>query len=199
MPQFLRLARSIDRLNALIARNVCWLILAAVLVSTVNALVRKFFNLSSNAFLELQWYLFSAVFLLAGAHTLARNAHVRIDIISSRLSPKAQAWVEIVGLVLFLGPVCLLTIVTSWPVFMDAWHTGEVSNNAGGLILWPARLLVPVGFSLLLLQAVSQLIKRIAMLQGQDIALDSEADSGPSAEEQLAEEIRRQRGMQEAA
>lgn len=198
MPFLLQFSRSIDRINAAIGRHVCWLILLAVLISTFNALVRKVFNLSSNAFLELQWYLFSAVFLLAGAHTLARNAHVRIDVLSSRLGPKGQIWVDIIGLVFFLTPVCVLVIVTAWPVFMESLLTGEVSNNAGGLILWPARLLVPVGFTLLLLQGFSQLIKRMAELRGLS-PLQAQAENTPTAEELLAEEIRRARNLQEAA
>lgn len=198
MPLLLQFSRTVDRINSAIGRHVCWLILLAVLISTCNALVRKIFNISSNAFLELQWYLFSAVFLLAGAHTLARNAHVRIDVLSSRLSPKGQIWVEILGLVFFLTPVCVLVIVTAWPVFMESLQTGEVSNNAGGLILWPARLLVPVGFTLLLLQGFSQLIKRMAELRGV-VPAEQKSTDLVSAEEQLAEEIRRARGLQEAA
>lgn len=198
MPLLLQFSRSIDRINSAIGRHVCWLILLAVLISTCNALVRKFFNISSNAFLELQWYLFSAVFLLAGAHALAKNAHVRIDVLSSRLSPKGQIWVDIIGLVFFLTPVCVLVIVTALPVFIESLQTGEMSNNAGGLILWPARLLVPVGFTLLLLQGFSQLIKRMAELRG--LAIETEATAaGPTAEELLADEIRRARGLQEAA
>jgi TRAP-type mannitol/chloroaromatic compound transport system permease small subunit len=198
MPLLLQFSRTVDRINSAIGRHVCWLILLAVLISTCNALVRKIFNISSNAFLELQWYLFSGVFLLAGAHALARNAHVRIDVLSSRLSPKGQIWVDIIGLIFFLTPVCVLVIVTSWPVFMESLLTGEMSNNAGGLILWPARLLVPVGFTLLLLQGFSQLIKRVAELQGM-APVQTEQGNAISAEEALAEEIRRARGLQEAA
>lgn len=198
MPTLLRFARAVDRLNASIGQQVCWLVLAAVLISSCNALVRKFFNISSNAFLELQWYLFSGVFLLAGAHALARNAHVRIDVLSSRLSAKGKAWVDVIGLVFFLTPMCVIVIVTSWPVFVESWQTGEVSNNAGGLILWPARLLVPVGFTLLLLQGFSELIKRMAELRGLAIASVSPSDE-PTPEEALAEAIRRTRSLQEAA
>lgn len=195
----LRSARAVDRINLAIGQHVSWLILAAVLVSTINALVRKFFNISSNAFLELQWYLFSAVFLLAGASALARNAHVRIDVVAGRLSQRAQGWIEIFGILFFLTPMCLLVITTSWPVFIESWQTGEVSNNAGGLILWPARLLVPAGFVLLLLQGFSQLVKRVAILQGHELPSQDRTSEAPSAEEQLAEEIRRNRGLQEAA
>jgi TRAP-type mannitol/chloroaromatic compound transport system permease small subunit len=186
----LNASKAIDRLNKRVGQSVIWLILAAVLVSTFNALIRKFFNFSSNAFLELQWYLFSGVFLLSGAYTLARNGHVRIDVISSRFGPRGQAWIDVFGLIFFLAPVCVLVLVTSWPVFVTSWNTAEVSNNAGGLLLWPARLLVPVGFGLLLLQGASELIKRIALLKGiTDEALVVKEEQ--SAEEALAEEIRR--------
>ena len=198
MLAMLNASKAIDRLNRRVGQSVIWLILAAVLVSTFNALIRKFFNFSSNAFLELQWYLFSGVFLLSGAYTLARNGHVRIDVVSGRFGPRGQAWIDVFGLIFFLAPVCTLVLVTSWPVFVTSWESGEVSNNAGGLLLWPARLLVPVGFGLLLLQGVSELIKRIALLKGiEDEALVVKQE--PSAEEALAEEIRRLRATQGAS
>jgi TRAP-type mannitol/chloroaromatic compound transport system permease small subunit len=194
-----KLSRTVDRINQAVGQSVIWLVLLAVLISTFNALMRKFLNISSNAFLELQWYLFSGVFLLSGAYTLARNGHVRIDLLSGRLSPKGQAWVDVVGIVLFLTPMCLLVIITAWPVFMTSYLTAEVSNNAGGLILWPARLLVPVGFTLLLLQGFSELYKRVCVINGNSPVDSQSVSSEPSAEEQLAEEIRRMRGLQEAS
>jgi TRAP-type mannitol/chloroaromatic compound transport system permease small subunit len=194
----LNASKAIDRLNRRIGQSVIWLILVAVLVSTFNALVRKFFNLSSNAFLELQWYLFSGVFLLSGAYTLARNGHVRIDVVSGRFGPRGQAWIDVFGLIFFLAPVCVLVLITSWPVFVTSWESGEVSNNAGGLLLWPARLLVPVGFGLLLLQGASELIKRIAVLKGiEDESLVVKEEQ--SAEAALAEEIRRMQNNQGAS
>ncbi|MCE2680185.1 MAG: TRAP transporter small permease subunit [Burkholderiales bacterium] len=198
MLAMLNASKAIDRLNRRIGQSVIWLILVAVLVSTFNALVRKFFNLSSNAFLELQWYLFSGVFLLSGAYTLARNGHVRIDVVSGRFGPRGQAWIDVFGLIFFLAPVCVLVLITSWPVFVTSWESGEVSNNAGGLLLWPARLLVPVGFGLLLLQGASELIKRIAVLKGiEDESLVVKEEQ--SAEAALAEEIRRMQNNQGAS
>ncbi len=199
MNPLLQISKMIDRMNRSIGQSVVWLILVAVLVSAVNALVRKFFNISSNAFLELQWYLFSAVFLLGGAHTLAKNGHVRIDVISSRFSIKGQAWIDIFGLIFFLAPLCVLVIYMSWPVFMTSLRSGEVSNNAGGLILWPARLLVPMGFVMLLAQGFSELIKRIAVVKGINFDGVVAPTSEVSAEEELANEIRRMQSSQKAA
>jgi TRAP-type mannitol/chloroaromatic compound transport system permease small subunit len=162
----LRFSSTIDALNNHIGRLVYWLILAAVLVSSVNATIRYSFNMSSNAWLELQWYLFSAVFLLCAGYTLLRNEHIRIDIVSGRFSKRTQTWIEIFGSVVFLLPMAIIIMWLSLPVFMDSWNRQEVSTNAGGLIVWPAKLLIPVGFALLTLQGLSELIKRIAFLQG---------------------------------
>jgi TRAP-type mannitol/chloroaromatic compound transport system permease small subunit len=162
----LRLSRAIDWLNDLIGRNVYWLILAAVLVSAVNASVRYVFDVSSNAWLELQWYLFSAVFLLCAGYTLGRNEHVRIDIVAGRLSRRTQAWIDLLGGLFFLLPMSLIIMWLSWPVFIESYMRHEVSGDAGGLLRWPARLLVPVGFFLLSLQGISEVIKRIAFLRG---------------------------------
>lgn len=190
MPLLLRLSRWIDAFNERVGRSVCWLVLAAVLISTANAIVRKLFNYSSNAFLELQWYLFSALFLFASGYTLLKNDHVRIDIIAGRLSPRAQAWIDILGTVVFLMPMALVFIYLSWPVFTRSFFDKEISTNAGGLLLWPARLLVPVGFVLLALQGFSELVKRIAFLAGAgpDPGLRT---GGHSAEQELAEEIKK--------
>jgi TRAP-type mannitol/chloroaromatic compound transport system permease small subunit len=162
----LRLSRAIDALNDVIGRNVYWLILVAVLVSALNASVRYAFDVSSNAWLELQWYLFSAVFLLCAGYTLGRNEHVRIDIIAGRMSRRAQAWIDLLGGLFFLLPMSLIIMYLSWPVFIESFTRHEVSADAGGLLRWPVRLLVPVGFLLLSLQGFSEVIKRIAFLRG---------------------------------
>lgn len=193
MKFLLRLSGLIDALNESVGKLTYWLVLVAVLVSAGNAVVRYSLNVSSNAWLEIQWYLFSAVFLFCAGYTLLHNQHVRIDVISGRMSKRAQAWIEILGTIFFLLPMAIAIMWLSWPVFVDAYTHNEVSSSAGGLIIWPARLMVPVGFLLLVLQGLSELLKRIAFLQGL-IPDPTEKDQGPSAEEQLAAEIRRQRG-----
>ena len=185
----MRLSRGIDAVNERIGRAVYWLVLAMVLVSAGNAIIRKTLNMSSNAWLELQWYLFSAVFLLCAAYTLLRNEHVRIDIVAGRLSPRGQAWIDIFGTLFFLLPMSILIAVLSWPYFVRGFTQNEISGSAGGLILWPARLLVPVGFVLLALQGLSELVKRIAFLAGR--GPDPIVRDDRKAEEELAEEIRR--------
>ena len=166
MKALLRIAHLIDALNERIGRAVSWLILLTVLISAGNAVMRKTFDLSSNAFLEIQWYLFAAVFLLAAAYTLKRNEHVRIDIITGRFGKRTQAWIDIVGGLLFLLPMACIILYFSWPFFLNAFLSREWSSNPGGLILWPAKLLVPAGFFLLLLQGLSEIIKRIGFLLG---------------------------------
>jgi TRAP-type mannitol/chloroaromatic compound transport system permease small subunit len=166
MSGLLSLSRAIDALTTFIGKSVSWLLLVAVLISAVNAVTRKLFNLSSNAWLEAQWYLFSAVFLVAAAYTLLSSEHVKVDLVYGRLPRKAQLWVEIIGTLLFLFPFCLITIYLSWPIVMSKFASGEVSNNTGGLLLWPVWALIPIGFGLLTLQGVSELIKRIAILRG---------------------------------
>ncbi len=166
MSGLLPLSRAIDALNTFIGKSVSWLLLVAVLISAVNAVTRKLFNLSSNAWLEAQWYLFSAVFLVAAAYTLLSSEHVKVDLVYGRLPRKAQLWVEIMGTLFFLFPFCLITIYLSWPIVMSKFASGEVSNNTGGLLLWPVWALIPIGFGLLTLQGVSELIKRIAILRG---------------------------------
>ena len=190
MQVLLRFSKRIDWLNEHVGRSVYWLVLVAVLVSAGNAIVRKLFNMSSNAFLELQWYLFSAVFLFSAGFTLLRNEHVRIDVIAGRLSPKAQAWIDIFGTVFFLLPMALLFVWLSWPIFIRTYTHGEISTNAGGLLIWPARLMVPIGFALLALQGVSELIKRIAFVSGRGPDPIKRHDPH-AAEKALAEEIRR--------
>ncbi|HEX9451699.1 MAG TPA: TRAP transporter small permease subunit [Burkholderiales bacterium] len=166
MKILLTISRAIDALNERIGRTVIWLVLVMVLVSSANALIRYLFNQSSNAWLELQWYLFAAVFLLCAGYTLLHNEHIRIDVLSSRLSARGRLWIDVVGTLLFLLPVSFFIVWLSWPVFVNAWVSNEMSSNAGGLVRWPARLLVPTGFLLLSLQGVSELIKRIAALMG---------------------------------
>lgn len=162
----LRISGLIDAVNDGVGKLVYWLVLVAVLVSSVNAVVRYTFNTSSNAWLELQWYLFSAIFLLCAGYTLLRNEHIRIDIVVGRFSRRVQAAVDIFGILFFLFPMAILIMWLSWPMFMDSFRTNEMSSDAGGLIRWPAKLLVPVGFFLLSAQGVSELIKRIAFLAG---------------------------------
>jgi len=189
----LKISGLIDALNDRIGHLCYWLILVAVLVSTGNAIMRYTFNMSSNAWLEIQWYLFSAVFLICAGYTLLHNQHVRIDVISGHLSARARAWIDLLGSLFFLLPMAILILWMSWPVFVDAWVHNEVSTNAGGLTVWPGRLLLPVGFFLLILQGFSELIKRIAFLRGL-IADPGDKDEGPSLEEQLAEALRKERG-----
>lgn len=189
MQPLLRFSRFIDFVNEKVGHSVLWLVLAATLISTGNALVRKFFNYSSNAYLEIQWYLFSAVFLLASGYTLLRNEHVRIDVFLHRFSKRTQIKVDIFGLIVFLLPSMILAIYLSWPFFALALQTGEMSENAGGLMRWPVYLLVPVGLTLLCFQGVSELIKRIAFLQGL-IEDPTKRAQDKTAEEELAEAIR---------
>jgi len=174
---------------------VMWLILVVTLISAGNAVIRYLLNISSNSWLELQWYLFSAIFLFAAPYTLQQNEMVRIDVVAGRLSKRTQAWIDVLGTLFFLLPVSLLILYLSWPVFMQALQRGEMSSNAGGLIIWPARLLVPIGFTLLSLQGVSQLIKYAAFLSGH--GPDPTArQQVKTAEELLAEEILKSRGEQ---
>jgi len=193
MKLLLGLSRAIDALNEHVGRLTYWLILAAVLISAGNAVVRYSVNMSSNAWLEIQWYLFSFVFLFCAGYTLLHNQHVRIDVISGQLSGRARAWIDIFGTLFFLMPMAIAIMWLSWPVFLDAYRSGEVSTNAGGLTVWPGRLMLPIGFFLLILQGVSELIKRIAFLRGV-IPDPTEKDEGPTDEELLAEALRKERG-----
>lgn len=166
MAGLLALSRSIDRLNEFIGKWVSWLILLAVLVSAGNAITRKAFNMSSNAWLELQWYLFGAAFLLAAAYTLKQNEHIRIDIVYGMFSRRTQHWIDLFGHVFFLMPFVVLMISYFIPYVSLSYRTGEVSSSAGGLILWPAKSLLLIGFFLLGLQGISEIIKKIAIMRG---------------------------------
>ncbi|KAB2875576.1 MAG: TRAP transporter small permease subunit [Burkholderiaceae bacterium] len=189
MAALLTLSRWIDRLSEFIGRWLSWLVLAAVLISAGNATVRKVLDTSSNAFLEIQWYLFAAVFLLAAGYTLLRQEHVKIDVVLHQFSRRTQVWVEVLGLVFFLLPFAIYMTDLVWPLVVRAYESGEMSQNAGGLVRWPVYALVPVGFVLLALQGFSELIKRIAFLMGR--ADDpGKRKQGKTAEEELAEEIR---------
>ena len=188
MSSLLQLSRLIDRLNEFVGRWVSWLVLAAVLISAINASVRKAFDTSSNAFLEIQWYLFAAVFLLSAGYTMLRQEHVKIDVILHRFSRPTQVKVEIFGIVVFLFPFVFAVVDLVLPLVIRAYTSGEMSSNAGGLIRWPVFALVPVGFALLGLQGVSELIKRVAFLKG---LIDDPGKKAQqkSAEEELAEAI----------
>ena len=188
MSPLLQLSRLIDRLSEFVGRWVAWLVLAAVLISAINAAVRKAFGTSSNAFLEIQWYLFAGVFLLAAGYTLLRQEHVKIDVVLGHFSKRTQIKVEMFGIVCFLLPFVFAMVSLVWPLVVKAYFTGEMSQNAGGLIRWPVFALVPAGFALLGLQGLSELIKRIAFLQGL-IDDPTKKKQEKTAEEELAEEI----------
>ncbi|NTV11552.1 MAG: TRAP transporter small permease subunit, partial [Zoogloea sp.] len=191
MHALLKLSGLIDALTDRVGRATAWLVLAMTLISAANAIMRYAADISSNAYLEIQWYLFSAIFLLGAGYALKQNEHVRIDVLSGRLSPRARAWIDIFGTVFFLLPMALLLLVFSWPIFLNALESGEHSANAGGLLVWPVRALVPAGFALLILQAASELIKRIAFLAGR--IDDPGRKRKESSEDELAAAIKAQR------
>lgn len=166
MRVLLTLAAAIDALNERVGRAVSWLVLAAVLISAGNAVARYTLNMSSNAWLEIQWYLFSAFFLLAAGYALRHNNHVRLDVLFTRLSPRTRAWIDIWGTLFFLLPATTLIGWLAWPMFVEAWISNEQSPDAGGLVRWPVKLLIPVGFLLLTLQGLAELVKRVAFLRG---------------------------------
>jgi TRAP-type mannitol/chloroaromatic compound transport system permease small subunit len=197
MRALLKFSAAVDWINAQVGKWVIWLILGSTVISAVNALVRKIFNTSSNAYLEVQWYLFAGAFLLAAGYTLLNGEHVKIDVISSKLSKRKQIWIDILGFTFFLMPMCLVILYYGIPFFLQGFRSGEVSSNAGGLIRWPVYILIPIGFSLLMLQGLSELVKRIAFLQGL-IPDPTVKLQGRTAEEELAEEIRRQAELAEA-
>jgi len=187
MSFLLKISRLIDAFSDLIGKVVMWFILATTLISAGNAIVRKLFDSSSNALLEIQWYLFAAVFMLGSGYAFLRNAHVRIDFLSSRFSARGRNWVDVVGILVFLFPLCYMMAKLGWPLFERAWTTGEMSSNSGGLIRWPVYGLIPLGFAILFLQGISELIKRLAFLTGN--GPDVLAHEGPSDEELLAQQL----------
>lgn len=195
MQGLMKLSRAIDWLNAQVGKYAIWIILASTAISTLNAIVRKVFNTSSNAYLEVQWYLFAWSFLIAAGFTLLHREHVRIDVLNSRLSKRTQMWIDILGFVLFLTPLCLVVLYYTVPMLISQYQSGEMSGNSGGLIRWPVWLALPVGFTLLLLQGWSELIKRVAFLRG--VGPDPTLKAGEkSAEEELAEVLRERAGIQ---
>jgi len=194
----LNLSKLIDKISEFVGRWVAWLVLAAVLISTANAVVRKVFNYSSNGFLEIQWYLFAAVFLLAAGYTLMRQEHVKIDVISGRFSKRTQIKIEIFGLCFFLFPFVIAIIVLAMPLVTNALVTGEMSSNAGGLIRWPVFALLPLGLALLGLQGASELIKRLAFLQGL-VPDPTKKHQAKTPEEELAEALQKEVAAREAA
>jgi TRAP-type mannitol/chloroaromatic compound transport system permease small subunit len=183
MSFLLSLSKYIDALNERISLGISWALLLAVLICSGNALVRYTFNTSSNAWLEIQWYLFGAIFLLAGSYTLRRNEHVRIDVIVGRFSKRTQVWIDVFGFIFFLLPATLLILYFAVPFAWESVRNQEVSSNAGGLIVWPAKILIPIGFLLLTLQGISELIKRVGFLRGQVDASVFEKQSTTPAEE----------------
>ena len=197
MQGLLKVSSLIDDLNERVGRAMIWLVLIVVIISAGNAVFRFAFNMSSNALLEIQWYLFSAIFLLSAGYVLKKNEHIRIDVIFGRYTERTQNWIDVFGFLVFLLPMGILIGYLSWAVFTLAWNSGEMSSNPGGLIRWPVRLMMPVGFLLLVLQGLSELIKRIAFLKGagRNVLVK---EVKPSAEEELAEAIR-QRHLAEAA
>ena len=187
MGPLLNAAKKIDAINAKVGLMTTWLILATTLISAGNALVRKIFDTSSNALLEIQWYLFAAVFMLGAGYGLLKNTHVRIDFISAKLTARQRNWIDAIGFVMVLAPFCLISIYLAWPMFYQALLSSEMSQNAGGLIRWPAYALIPLGFGLLLLQGFSELIKRLAFLQGQGPDVLSSEESKSDDQKKLEE------------
>ena len=188
MTLLLKLSQLIDWLNERVGKGAFWLVLFMTLISAGNATYRFIFNDSSNGMLEIQWYLFAAIFLMCSPYTLQKNEHVRIDVLSSKLSPRGLAVIDIIGTLFFLLPMVIAVMWLSLPLVAESYRIHEYSANAGGLIRWPVKILLPIGFALLALQGISELIKRIAFLQGL-IADPNAKDAGPTAEEELAAAI----------
>jgi TRAP-type mannitol/chloroaromatic compound transport system permease small subunit len=184
----LQLSQLIDKLNERIGKAAFWLVLVMTIICSLNASVRFIFNYSSNGLLEIQWYLFAAVFLLCAPYTLQKNEHVRIDVVAGKLSARGQAWIDILGTIFFLLPMVIMVLWLSLPLVADSYHINEMSANAGGLLRWPVKVILPISFTLLALQGISELIKRIAFLGGR-IDDPSKKDKGPTPEEELAAAI----------
>ncbi len=197
MHALLAFSRAVDWITERVGRAVGWLLLAAVIISTGNAIIRKAFSMSSNAFLEAQWYLFAAVFLLGAGYVFLHDQHVRIDVIAGRLSRRVQVGIDVVGILLFLLPLCAFVAWTALPSVATAYTSGEMSANPGGLIRWPLYVLVPIGFVLLALQSLSELFKRIAFLAG--AGPDPHARPERTDEEMLLEELKHEQELRERA
>lgn len=193
MKALLKLSQLIDSITELVGKSIIWLVLIVTLISSFNAVMRFTINYSSNAFLEIQWYLFAMIFLFGAGYTLKKNEHVRIDLIASKFSARGQTWIDIFGIIFFLMPMAIAIMWMSWPIFLLALQNNEQSSNAGGLVVWPARLMVPVGFFLLIMQGVSELIKRIGFLQGL-CPNPTEKPHTLTPEEELALAIKAQKG-----
>lgn len=198
MQALLRLSGLIDKVNLGLGKLVMWFVLAAVLISAGNAIVRKAFSIGSNAWLEIQWYLFAAVFMLGVGYAMLKNVHVRIDFVSSRLSKRTNAMIDAIGIVVFTIPLAVIMVGLGWPLFEQAWRMNEQSENAGGLVRWPVLALLPLGFVILAAQASSELIKRIAFLTGHRTEPFSEQEA-KSDEEQIAEDLAREAAQREQA
>mgnify|MGYP003541708486 FL=1 len=188
MTLLLKLSQLIDWLTERVGKGAFWLVLIMTLISAGNAVVRFIFNYSSNGLLEIQWYLFAAVFLLCSPYTLQKNEHVRIDVLSGKLSPRGLAVIDIIGTLFFLLPMVIVVLWLSLPLVAESYKINEMSANAGGLIRWPVKILLPIGFTLLALQGISELIKRIAFLAGM-IDDPNNKEKGPTPEEELAAAI----------
>jgi TRAP-type mannitol/chloroaromatic compound transport system permease small subunit len=191
----LTLSRRIDALTEWIGKSAIWVVLIVVLISAGNAVMRHAFSISSNAWLEIQWYLFGLIFLSCSGYALLHNEHVRIDLLSNKLSKRGRAWIDIFGILFFLLPMAVMILTLSWPVFAQAFESGEMSNSPGGLIVWPARLMIPAGFALLILQSASELVKRIGFLKG--LCPDPTEKRAKSAGEKIAESIQAQETREE--
>lgn len=194
----LALSRFIDAISLRVGQAIMWVTLIVVFISAGNAIVRKVLHVSSNAWLEVQWYMFGAVFLLTAGYTLLRNEHVRVDVLASKLSQRKQIYIEIIGVLFFLLPMALLIMWLSWPMFMDSFVTNEQSSNSGGLVRWPVKLLIPVGFGLLVLAGISHLIKCVGFLAGM-CPDPREREKTLTAEEELALEIAREAQARDVA
>ena len=189
MRSLLALSKFFDYIITRVGQMVIWLTLLMAVVSAGNAIYRKIFHSSSNAWLEIQWYLFGAVFLLAAGYTFLKNEHVRVDVLNSRLKERTQVIIDIIGVVFFILPACALIVYLSWPFFIHSYVSGEMSSNTGGLIRWPVKLLIPIGFSLMIMAGISHLIKCIAFLKGM---APNPLRRAKSTDEELLEELKKQ-------